>query len=71
MASILCTMGPFDEGSEQWSSYTERFEYFLAANTIAQDKVVPTFLSVMGPKTFTLLCKLLQPEKPLQLTWVN
>ncbi len=36
----------------------------MATNAIDQEKVVPTFLSVMGPKTFTLLCNLLQPEKP-------
>lgn len=27
-------------------------------------KIVPTFLSVMGPNTFNLLCNWLQPAKP-------
>ncbi len=64
MASVFGNMGPFDESSEQWCSYTERLEYFIAANDIDQEKAVTTFLSVMGPKTFTLLRNLLQPEKP-------
>ncbi len=29
MASVFGNMGPFDESSEQWSSYTEQFEYFV------------------------------------------
>ncbi len=43
MASVFGNMGPFDESSEQWCSYTERFEYFMAANDIDQEKAVPTF----------------------------
>ncbi|KAI5622218.1 hypothetical protein C0J50_18226 [Silurus asotus] len=39
------------------------------ANAITEDKVVPTFLGVMDPKTYTLLCNLLQPEKPGEKTY--
>lgn len=35
----------------------------MAANEIDDVKLVPTFLSVMGPKTFNLLRNLLQPDK--------
>ena len=38
--------------------------YFVLANEIKGDVIVPTFLSVMGGKTFNLLCSLVQPEKP-------
>lgn len=55
MAGVIGSIGPFDESAEQWSSYTERFDYFVAANEIKDEKLVPTFLSVMGPKTFNLL----------------
>uniref|UniRef100_A0AAQ4QCI8 CCHC-type domain-containing protein n=1 Tax=Gasterosteus aculeatus aculeatus TaxID=481459 RepID=A0AAQ4QCI8_GASAC len=57
-------MGPFDESVEQWSSYTERFEYFVLANSIKSEVMVPTFLTVMGGKTFNLLRSLVTPEKP-------
>uniref|UniRef100_A0AAX7VPE4 CCHC-type domain-containing protein n=3 Tax=Haplochromini TaxID=319058 RepID=A0AAX7VPE4_ASTCA len=64
MAGVTGPIGPFDESTEQWSSYTERFGYFVAANDIQDAKLVPIFLSVIGPKTFTLLRSLLQPAKP-------
>lgn len=64
MAALVGNIGPFDESTEQWSSYTERFEYFVLANKIKQEVLVPTFLSVMGGKTFNLLRSLVQPEKP-------
>lgn len=55
MAALVRNIGPFAENTEQWSSYTERFEYFVLANKIKDDFLVPTFLSVMGGKTFSLL----------------
>ncbi|CAI5694547.1 unnamed protein product [Oreochromis niloticus] len=64
MAGVIGSIGPFDESTEQWSSYTERFGYFVAANDVQDDKWVPIFLSVIGPKTFNLLRSLLQPAKP-------
>ncbi|XP_061151222.1 uncharacterized protein K02A2.6-like [Syngnathus typhle] len=69
MAGMIGSIGPFDESVEQWGSYTERFDYFAMANDIKEEKLVPTFLSVMGPKTFTLLRDLLQPEKPGSKTY--
>lgn len=64
MAGDIVSLEPVDESVEQWSSYTQCFNYFVTANGIADDKIVPTFLSVMGPKFFNLLCNLLQPVKP-------
>ena len=62
-------MGPYDEREEQWSSYTERFACFVEANSIEDGKLVPTFLSVVGPKTFNLLRCLVQPDKPASKTY--
>ena len=39
------------------------------ANGITDEKLVPTFLSIMGPKTFNLLRDLLQPVKPGSKTY--
>lgn len=47
----------------------EHFAYFVAANGIDDVKLVPTFLSVMGPKTFNLLRNLLLPDKPGSKTY--
>ncbi|RXN16546.1 putative protein K02A2.6-like protein [Labeo rohita] len=71
MASVIGNIGQFDENEEQWSSYTERFEYFLQANAIEDAKIVPTFLSVMGARTFTLLRSLIQPTKPGEKTYAE
>lgn len=43
---------------------TDYFDCFVETNKIVDEKIVPTFLSVVGPKTFNLLCCLGQPEKP-------
>lgn len=64
MAALIGSIGPFEENTEQWSSYTERFDYFVLANKIKDDVIVPTFLSLIGAKTFNLLRSLVQPEKP-------
>lgn len=71
MATLLGNIGAFDEATEQWSAYTERFEYFCLANKIADDVKVPTFLSVMGGKAFNLLRSLSHPHKPGTKTYVQ
>lgn len=45
----------FDESIEQWSSYTEQFEYCVLAYYIDEDKIVPKLFSIMGPKKCNLL----------------
>lgn len=60
MATLIGNMRRFEENTEQRSADAERFEYFILADKTDRDVVVPTFLSVMGGKTFNLL----QPEKP-------
>lgn len=52
IAALVENIGPFEENTEQWSSYTESFEYFVLANKIIDDVLVPMFLSVMGGKTY-------------------
>ncbi len=69
MAGVIGSIGPFDESAEQWSSYKECFDYFVMTNEITVEKLMPTFLSVMGPKTFNLLRNLLQPVKPGSKTY--
>ncbi len=67
MAKGISSGSPFDESIErytQWCSHTEWFDYFDAAFETSNDKIVPTFLSVIGPKTFNLLLNILQPTKP-------
>ena len=54
----------FDATKENWETYVERVEQFFLANDIDDDHKVPTLLSLVGGKTYTLLRNLLAPEKP-------
>lgn len=63
MAGIIGNIGTFNEHLEQWSAFSECFNYFVSTLDIPGDKVVDAFLYVMCPKTFILLRDLLQPVK--------
>ena len=54
----------FDDTKENWETYVERVEQFFLANDVDDDHKVPTLLSLIGRKTYTLLRDLLAPEKP-------
>ena len=45
--------------NETISNYLERVEIFFQANAIADEKIVPVFLSVTGGNIYTLLHNLL------------
>ena len=54
----------FDETQESWETYVERVQHFFAANDVDDEHKVPTLLSLIGSKTYSLLKDLLLPEKP-------
>ena len=66
MATLtLGCIEPFDGTKEDWSAYTERFDQFILANGVEEEKkIVATFLTIVGSKTYNLLRDLLAPEKP-------
>ncbi|KAJ8375443.1 hypothetical protein SKAU_G00060230 [Synaphobranchus kaupii] len=64
MAGIFGHIVAFDESTEQWSTYVERFEHFVLANGITEEKKLSVFLSVIGSTTYGLLRSLIAPEKP-------
>ncbi|MEW8341158.1 MAG: reverse transcriptase family protein [Candidatus Thiodiazotropha taylori] len=57
-------IGEFREERETFVCYLERFEQFLAANNVADERRVPIFLSVVGPTAYGILKNLLQPTLP-------
>ncbi|XP_056138833.1 uncharacterized protein K02A2.6-like [Lampris incognitus] len=69
MAGIIGGMEPFEESSEQWATYIERFENYILANEIRDAKKVPVLLIVIGPKTYGLLRSLIAPDKPGEKTY--
>lgn len=64
MAAVIGNLGPFDEKSEKFSDYADRFEAYLAANDIDDDRKVNVFLAVIGPDAYKLLKNLCDPHNP-------
>lgn len=48
MAALIGYIDVFEESTEQWSMYIERFEQFAETNDFPLAKKVSVFLSVMG-----------------------
>ena len=52
---LVGDLGPFDQGTTQWSSYAERMEGYLLANgVIEENKKVAILLSTIGNQTYNL-----------------
>ncbi|KAM7284083.1 uncharacterized protein ISCGN_001186 [Ixodes scapularis] len=58
----------FDKTVSDWQSYEERLTSFFLINKIPDDLKVHAFLSVIGPKTYSLLKSLTAPAKPSENT---
>ncbi|MPC74174.1 hypothetical protein E2C01_068524 [Portunus trituberculatus] len=68
MAAVVGAVVQYIEG-EDFEAYTERFEQFLEANNITEDKRKRAlFLTVSGPAVYQLLKNLCAPEKPADKT---
>ena len=71
LATRMATLGSiesFRPGSEDWNAYSERFDQYIIANDIKDEKkIVATFLTTIGSKTYNLLRDLLAPTKPSEV----
>ena len=50
MAALIGNIGPFDEKSEKFSDYADRFKTYVAAIDIDNDKKVNVFPAVIRPR---------------------
>ena len=67
MAESKFSFGQMDSvnaNNETISAYLERFDLFVQANGVVNDKKVSVFLSVLGDKTYALLRNLVSPALP-------
>ena len=65
MAQVFGNVSEFVKGQESWDNYTERLEFYFAANDIEDaNKQKAILLSVVGPETYKILRDLVQPAKP-------
>ena len=72
MAMTHGSVGVFDSAEEEWDTYVEQVELYLATNKItdaAQKRDV--LLSVCGAKTYHILRNLLAPTKPTASTYMH
>ena len=63
------TINAFDESVEDFESYCTRMELFFKANDLTEDKKVPAFLTLVGPKVYALARSLLSPKDPSTCTY--
>ena len=66
---VFGSIQEFQPDSEIVSTYLERMQLFFTANSVPQEKQVPVFLSVVGPKAYALLRSLLSPQLPHTRTY--
>ena len=65
MAMVIGSVGEFDSTQEDWESYIERVEFYMAANSIDDDdKKRVTFFSICGAKTYHTIRNLTAPTAP-------
>ena len=64
MAGCICRIEPFDEGQEDWLTYSERLELYFLVNGVAGERQVPASLSAVGSRMYGLLRNLTAPDKP-------
>ena len=56
------TLKEFNSSAESITTYLEPVDLYFAANSIAEDKKVATFLSVVGPSVYSTLWDLFAPN---------
>ena len=65
MATIIGSVGEFNEREDTWTNYVARIEQFFVANDIQlETKKKAVLLSSVGAKTYKLICSLTQPRAP-------
>ncbi|XP_068738454.1 uncharacterized protein [Montipora capricornis] len=63
--ATLGTIESFNPSLEDWNAYSERFDQYVIANDIKDEKkIVATFMTTIGSKTYNALRDLLAPAKP-------
>ena len=69
-SSFIGRVEEFIPGS-YWKHYVEKVEMFFEVNSVAEDKKVPTILTLMGNKMYALLRNIVSPGRPRELSFVD
>ena len=54
-----------------WKQYVERLELFFEVNAVPVEKRVPSILTLMGSKMYSLLRSISVPRKPKELSFTE
>lgn len=68
---MLGNIGAFDEDVEEFENYVSRVKLFFTANAIKDENRVAVFLTLAGPKIYSLAKSLLSPVDPANETLDN
>jgi hypothetical protein len=71
MAGLFGNIGAFEEQTESFQDYAGRFEAFVAANEVHQDKQANLFLATIGPHSYKLVKSLCDPANPNSKTYAQ
>ena len=71
MSFGIGSIANFDANIEDFDTYCSRVDLYFVANEITGDKVVPSFLTLIGPKAYGLAKNLLSPKEPASCTYCN
>lgn len=69
--SRLGKIAEFDPKLQNFESYLERFELFVQANDIKEEKKLPVFLTVIGAEAYEVLKNIVVPASPSETTYVE
>ena len=61
----------FSESEEDFDTYCSRVSLYFTANDIKDEKKVPVFLTLVGPKIYGLAKNLLSPKDPATCTYAE
>ena len=71
-ATYLGAPEPFDPAGDDWSLYyVERFEHFVLANGIKDERKLHMLLALVSAQTYRLLTNLVAPKKPGEHTYAQ
>ncbi|XP_077554845.1 uncharacterized protein LOC144169516 [Haemaphysalis longicornis] len=69
--SHLGKLSEFHPRTQNFDSYLERFELFIIANDVIQEKVLPVFLTAIGAEAYEVLRSLVVPDAPANKTFAE
>ena len=69
--ALFGQLNEFRPGSEQLSVYLKRFDLYVVANSVPEDKKVPLFLTLIGGNLYRLLHNLMAPDSPVSKSYTE